>query len=256
LKIEKKFKKKKKIEYEKLKNQWKSVSTKQESRFFAYRDLKSRIEKDVVRTDRQHPFYKEEDSPYLIVLNDILMSYGFFNFDLGYCQGMGDLLSPIIVIMKEEVDSFWCFANLMEKMEQNFFINSQGMENQLTQLRNLVQIMDREFYSYLVENDSQNLYFCFRWVLVLFKREFEFEDIKNLWERIWTDLKGPNFHLFICYAIIKQQRDLIVKSKLRFDEILKLCIDLSYHLNVDQVLVEAETQYLLYENMEKEVVKK
>jgi len=30
--------------------------------------------------------------------------------------------------------------------------------------------------------DCLNLFFCFRWLLVLFKREFSFETIQRLWE--------------------------------------------------------------------------
>ena len=29
---------------------------------------------------------------------------------------MSDLLSPILVVMENEVDAFWCFAGLMERM--------------------------------------------------------------------------------------------------------------------------------------------
>jgi hypothetical protein len=32
------------------------------------------------------------------------------------------------------------------------------------------------------EKDSNNLYFCFRWLLVHFKREFSYEDIVCVWE--------------------------------------------------------------------------
>ena len=32
----------------------------------------------------------------------------------GYVQGMSDLLAPILVVMENEVDAFWCFAGLME----------------------------------------------------------------------------------------------------------------------------------------------
>ena len=32
------------------------------------------------------------------------------------------------------------------------------------------------------ENQSNNLYFCFRWLIVNFKREFSYEDIMSLWE--------------------------------------------------------------------------
>lgn len=38
----------------------------------------------------------------------------------GYVQGMSDLLSPILVIMENEVDAFWCFAGLMERMVRQY----------------------------------------------------------------------------------------------------------------------------------------
>lgn len=31
-------------------------------------------------------------------------------------------------------------------------------------------------------HNSDDMYFCFRWVLVVFKREFFFDDIMRLWE--------------------------------------------------------------------------
>ena len=43
-----------------------------------------------------------------------------YNFDLGYVQGMSDLLSPILFVMKNEVDAFWCFVGFMDKVVSNF----------------------------------------------------------------------------------------------------------------------------------------
>lgn len=39
-----------------------------------------------VRTDRSVSFYEEDDSPNIKCLRDILLTYSFYNFDLGYCQ--------------------------------------------------------------------------------------------------------------------------------------------------------------------------
>ena len=50
------------------------------------------------------------------------MTYVMFNFDLGYVQGMSDLLAPIMVVMNDEVDSFWCFVGYMAKIESNFLM--------------------------------------------------------------------------------------------------------------------------------------
>ena len=37
----------------------------------------------------------------------------------GYVQGMSDLLAPILVVMENEVDAFWCFAGLIKMVVCN-----------------------------------------------------------------------------------------------------------------------------------------
>ena len=34
----------------------------------------------------------------------------------GYVQGMADLLAPILAVMDDEVDTFWCFVGFMDRM--------------------------------------------------------------------------------------------------------------------------------------------
>jgi hypothetical protein len=68
------------------------------------------------------------------LLHDILVTYSFYNFDLGYCQGMSDLLSPILYVIEDESEAFWCFAALMERMAPNFHRDQNGMHSQLMAL--------------------------------------------------------------------------------------------------------------------------
>ena len=139
-------------------------------------------EKDVWRTDRNHTFYEGLNNPNICIMLDILMTHCMYNFDLGYVQGMSDLLSPILLIMEHEVDAFWCFTGFTKLISQNFDKDQQSMKNQLFQLQFLIKFLDPHFSDYLDKNESFSMTFCFRWLLILFKREFSFPDIMYLWE--------------------------------------------------------------------------
>ncbi|KAL1139446.1 hypothetical protein AAG570_006430, partial [Ranatra chinensis] len=240
---------KQKIEdYFRMKLQWRSMTAEQESRFSDFRERKSLIEKDVNRTDRTVPFFSGENNPNLVLLYDILMTYVMYNFDLGYVQGMSDLLSPILSLMSNEADAFWCFVGFMDKVYRNFDMDQAGMKKQLSQLHTLLTAAGPDLSSYLDEHDSGNMFFCFRWLLVWFKREFSHDDIMTLWEVLWTGLPCSNFHLLVCVAILDTEKAIITDSNYGFTEILKHINDLSFKMNLEKLLCEAEAIYLQLEN--------
>ena len=107
-------------DYYRMKLQWKTISDEQKLKFAVMKERENLIEKDVQRTDRTNKFFEGDDNQNLVTMKDILMTYNMFNFDLGYVQGMSDLLAPIMVIMDNEVDSFWCFVGFMEKLVLKF----------------------------------------------------------------------------------------------------------------------------------------
>ncbi|XP_076467375.1 TBC1 domain family member 15-like [Babylonia areolata] len=231
-------------DYFRMKLQWKTISPDQERRFAVLRERKGLIDKDVNRTDRTQKFFSGDRNQNLQVLYDILMTYCLYNFDLGYVQGMSDLLSPVLVVMENEVDAFWCFAGLMERMCQNFEMDQGGMKKQLTQIQKLMQVYDPELYTYLESHDSGNFYFCFRWILIHFKREFHFHEISRLWEVLWTDLPCQNFHLIFSLAILDTEKSTLIENKFGFTEILKHINDISLTIPMEEMLKKAEGIFL------------
>ncbi|XP_020287729.1 TBC1 domain family member 15 [Pseudomyrmex gracilis] len=237
------IKRKKTDEYFAMKLQWRTFTSAQESRFSDYRERKSLIEKDVNRTDRTHPYYAGDNNPHLEQLYDILMTYVMYNFDLGYVQGMSDLLSPILFLMDNEVDAFWCFVGFMDRVSTNFEMDQKGMKEQLCQLHTLLSTTEPQLAYYLNRHDSGNMFFCFRWLLVLFKREFSAIDILKLWEILWTDLPCKNFHLLICAAILDTEKNLLIENNFGFTEILKHINDLSLNIELPWTISKAEGIY-------------
>uniref|UniRef100_A0A8C4IBU0 TBC1 domain family member 15 n=1 Tax=Dicentrarchus labrax TaxID=13489 RepID=A0A8C4IBU0_DICLA len=231
-------------EYFRMKVQWKSVSEEQEMRNSLLRGYRSLIERDVSRTDRHNTFFSGNDNPGLTLLHDVLMTYCMYNFDLGYVQGMSDLLSPLLFVTQNEVESFWCLTGFMELVHQNFEESQEAMKQQLLQLSVLLKALDPELCDFLDSQDSGSLCFCFRWLLIWFKREFSFEDILILWEVLWTRLPCDNFHLLIACSILQSQRGELIGSDHDFNTILKHINELTMKLDLQSVLRGAEAIYL------------
>lgn len=154
-------------------------------------------------------------------LKDMLLTYNEQNRDLGYVQGMSDLLAPIYAVLQDDAVAFWAFKNFMDRMERNFLRDQSGMRMQLRTLDHLVQFMDPKLYAHLQSADSTNFFFFFRMLLVWYKREFEYPDVLRLWETLWTDFLSSSFHLFVALAILEKHRDVIMTHLKHFDEVLK-----------------------------------
>lgn len=194
------------------------------------------IEKDVHRTDRNVPIFMGEDIPHpdpkspfaevgtnvhLEQLKEMLLTYNEYNQDLGYVQGMSDLLAPIYAVIQDDAVAFWGFQKFMERMERNFLRDQSGMRSQLLTLDQLVQFMDPVLWAHLDKADSTNFFFFFRMILVWYKREFPWMDVLRLWEGLWTDYMSASFHIFIALAILEKHRDVIMEHLQHFDEVLK-----------------------------------
>ncbi|KYQ88488.1 RabGAP/TBC domain-containing protein [Tieghemostelium lacteum] len=230
-------------EYFTIKRQWQSISCEQESRFSKYTSRKQLIRKDVIRTDRLHPMYQGDDdqNPNLQLLNDILLTYSFYNFDIGYVQGMSDLLSPILSVMENEVDSFWCLKGMMDRLESNFHKDQNGMHTQLSTLAKLLKFIDVELFNHIDSHDGSNMYFFFQSILICFKREFHFQDVKTLWEILWSNYLTKQLPIFMCLAILLQERNIILEADMSFDQILKLINQKAGKMDLDEILIDSES---------------
>ncbi|KAL7592188.1 rab GTPase-activating protein 22 [Lactuca sativa] len=152
---------------------------------------------DVVRTDRTLMFYEKQEN--LAKLWDILAVYAWFDKDVGYGQGMSDLCSPMIMLLEDEADAFWCFERLMRRLRGNFRCtgNSVGVETQLDSLANVTQVVDPKLHSHLEHLGGGGYLFAFRMLMVLFRRELSFGDSLYLWEMMWALEYNPE--LFSLY---------------------------------------------------------
>ncbi|XP_053767541.1 small G protein signaling modulator 2 isoform X3 [Desmodus rotundus] len=179
-----------------------------------------RIDKDVQRCDRNYWYFTP---PNLERLRDIMCSYVWEHLDMGYVQGMCDLLAPLLVILDNDQLAYSCFTHLMKRMSQNF-PNGGAMDTHFANMRSLIQILDSELFELMHQNgDYTHFYFCYRWFLLDFKRELPYEDVFAVWEVIWAarHISSEHFVLFIALALVEAYREIIRDNNMDFTDIIK-----------------------------------
>ncbi|PPR81710.1 hypothetical protein GOBAR_AA39004 [Gossypium barbadense] len=201
--------------------------------------------------------------PYVIFhaarLVTILEAYALYDPEIGYCQGMSDLLSPIISVIPDDYEAFWCFVGFMKKARHNFRLDEVGIRRQLNIVSKIIKCKDSHLYRHLEKLKAEDCFFVYRMVVVLFRRELTFEQTICLWEVMWADQaairagigksawsrirqRAPPTDDLLLYAIaasVLQKRKLIIENYGSTDDIITECNSMSGQLDVWKLLNDA-----------------
>ncbi|XP_057480514.1 uncharacterized protein LOC130767619 isoform X3 [Actinidia eriantha] len=160
---------------------------------------------DVIRTDRALIFYESDMNQ--AKLWNILAVYAWVDNSIGYVQGMNDICSPMVILMENEADAFWCFERAMRKLRENFrsSANSIGVQSQLSTLAGIIRAIDPKLHEHMEELDGGQYLFALRMLMVLFRRELSFVDSLYLWELMWAMEYNPN--TFSRYEVSRSRSD-------------------------------------------------
>ncbi|KAG6576633.1 hypothetical protein SDJN03_24207, partial [Cucurbita argyrosperma subsp. sororia] len=189
----------------------------------------------------------------------ILEAYALYDPEIGYCQGMSDLLSPIITVITEDHEAFWCFVGFMRKARHNFRLDEVGIRKQLNVVSKIIRFKDSHLYRHLQDLEAEDCFFVYRMVVVLFRRELTFEQTLCLWEVMWADQaairagvgksawsrirqRAPPTEDLLLYAIaasVLQKRKLIIEKYYSMDEIIRECNSMAGQLDVWKLLDDA-----------------
>ncbi|KAJ6833195.1 GTPase-activating protein GYP7-like [Iris pallida] len=189
----------------------------------------------------------------------VLEAYALYDAEIGYCQGMSDLLSPILAVMEEDYEAFWCFVGFMKKARHNFRLDEVGIRRQLSIVSKIIKSKDSHLYRHLEKLQAEDCFFVYRMVVVLFRRELDFDQTLCLWEVMWADQaairagisksawgrtrsRAPPTEDLLLYAIaacVLQRRKLIIESYSSMDEIIRECNSMAGRLDVWKLLDDA-----------------
>ncbi|OHT05329.1 TBC domain containing protein [Tritrichomonas foetus] len=220
-----KFLNRKLKEYQSIRKQWKSITESQQKEIPEIAELVRVVENDVKRTDRTLPQFQKDNSPNLVLLHNVLISYALYNHDTGYVQGMGDLVSPFIIlyiknwtdndhaefydgkiVTRDEAESFmlWLLCGMMATMQHDRMFTELAPHQQFAMERayEITKRTNPPLREWLVENELTELFFLYRPILLLFKREFDLSFVYRLWDSFFSHTKPFSFPRFFLAAVL------------------------------------------------------
>ena len=170
-----------------------------------------------------------DDNEHLQWLQDILITYACFQPEVGYAQGMNDVLSMMLVVLDDEVSgaghgvpdgclsgwltpvyclqatAYLCFKKHMARLQQE--ITSEGMVDKLDGLKQLLLFMNPDLHDHFQAVDTGDMVFCHRWLLLSFKREFEEQDGLRMFEVL------SSHYLEVSSLEADRERDLHIRQQ-------------------------------------------
>lgn len=203
---------------------------------------------DVNRTQVSHPLYAEHKQN----LSDILLAYAAYEPEVGYGQGMSDMLAVLLFTLGEPSLAFWCFAALLGDAcpaglgsgttsaagaggaggppsglrggdARRLHLASAITDTADGVLGRLMLILQRRapaLHVHFMATGCEGLLFCYAWVKMLLKRELPFEEVGRLWEGCWgahavlpNAATADDILLYCCAVILVRRQKQLLKVK-------------------------------------------
>ena len=225
-------------------------------------DLKilMQINKDLPRTRTEINFFNEKskfnkDETNYDILRRILFIFAKRNQELGYVQGMNEIVAIIYYIysLDENVyikpfiesETFYSFEILLQEIKPIFMLQNVNYSQlfitmQIKQINDILKETAPDLLNYFNQINLVMDVFLMRWLIVLFAQEFTFEGAISFLDRLFTQKNKMKFICYISAAILvinkkklkKMEMEQIVLWAQEFGAILK-------NNNIDEIVKTA-----------------
>ncbi|XP_017782183.1 PREDICTED: TBC1 domain family member 15-like [Nicrophorus vespilloides] len=231
--------------YEYTKDKWVKLA---EQDYRSREDLKIRISAMLREIELKKHIWSQVPSMTYTKISRMLKTLVIHSNEVGYLYGMTDLLLPFVRATGSESDCFWLLTLLLDRYH-NSELKKNDIPNQLNDIYKILKILDPQYAKYFKSKNCKHMYFCIRWLWLLFTREFVENEIQTLWEVLFLDLPCPNFHLLVAIAILQTQKEYIMENDLDYLEIMKRVNTLKGTLRVNAIIDDAQTLHAQLEEI-------
>lgn len=200
-------------------------------------ELRAEIQQDVDRCMPENLYFRQPETQRMLL--DVLFVFCKLNPDVGYRQGMHELLAPILFVVERDAielgpsskalgedatvgavfdadhiehDTFALFSQTMQSAKNFYEQTTHNAKENPIVLRSrrifneLLLQLDPALAQHLERIEIVPQVFLMRWIRLLFGREFSFDDTLTMWDVIFSE--DPSLALVdhICLAMLLRIR--------------------------------------------------
>ena len=179
-----------------------------------------------VYQDYKEVYTKDRIETHSDVLERILYIYAKMNKDIGYVQGMNEILAPIYYcysldntcdLENVEADTFWSFSSLMDDIRDIYIKQNDNEKGGIFDKINLLELMiskiQKDIFNIFKKKNVNFWHFAYRWIHLFFSQQFILPDLLRIWDTIFCEEDRFYFvYLFSLGILEYKKRDLLEKN--------------------------------------------
>ncbi|EPS40599.1 hypothetical protein H072_5513 [Dactylellina haptotyla CBS 200.50] len=156
------------------------------------------------------------------MLGRVLRAFSVYDTHIGYCQGLGFLVGPLLMHMGER-EAFCVLVRLMENYELRscFLPNMYGLQLRLYQLSNLIEIHLPDLAQHLDELGIQTEY-ATQWFLSFFAVTCPLPMLLRIYDVIFLE-GAPETIMRVAISLLRRNKTKLLASN-EFEEVMQMLL--------------------------------
>ncbi|CAO2611500.1 Growth hormone-regulated TBC protein 1, partial [Lemmus lemmus] len=167
---------------------------------------------DLNRTFPDNVRFRKTAKPCLQkTLYNVLLAYGLHNRGVGYCQGMNFIAGYLILITKNEEESFWLLDALVGRILPDYY--SPAMLGLKTDQEVLAELVRMKLPAVAALMDAHGVLWTLlvsRWFICLFVDILPVETVLRIWDCLFNE--GSKIIFRVALTLIKQHQEFILEA--------------------------------------------
>eukprot|EP00455_Lapot_gusevi_P018500 TRINITY_DN2010_c0_g2_i2.p1 TRINITY_DN2010_c0_g2~~TRINITY_DN2010_c0_g2_i2.p1 ORF type:complete len:255 (+),score=58.27 TRINITY_DN2010_c0_g2_i2:175-939(+) len=121
---------------------------------------------DIPRTNQKHPLFRSEVGKK--ILSRVLNAYALHDPQVGYVQGMNDLVSIFLLVVREEEEAFWLLQCYMQSMRAYYLNGMAKLQDSMARFGRYLQYLYPRLHSHFHPQGIEPFCYVTPWFLTLF----------------------------------------------------------------------------------------